>query len=93
MVDSGENPLAVAEKFRDRLYGIHIKDFVFDRSGRPEDIVVGTDNLDLDGLASFLTATSYDGYLTLEYEGDVNDPIPATKQCVKAVQESFAKIG
>ena len=33
MLDSGENPLDVAEKFKDRLYGLHVKDFVFDRAG------------------------------------------------------------
>ena len=42
MLDSGENPLEIAKKFRSRLYGTHIKNFDFDRAGKPEDVVVGT---------------------------------------------------
>jgi len=93
MIDSGEDPVAVARRFQDRLYGLHIKDFVFDRAGRPEDVIVGTGNLDLEGLAAFLTDIAFDGYLTLEYEGDVDDPVPATKQCVDAVRAAFARLG
>jgi sugar phosphate isomerase/epimerase len=93
MLDSGEDPLAVARKFQDRLYGLHIKDFVFDRAGRPKDVIVGTGNLDLEGLAAFLTDIAFDGYLTLEYEGDVDDPVPATKECVDAVWAAFAQLG
>jgi sugar phosphate isomerase/epimerase len=89
MLDSGENPVEVAKHFKDRLYGVHIKDFVFDRAGKPEDVIVGTGNLDLPGLLSFLTEIDYQGSLTLEYEGDYNDPIPATLECVQAVKAVF----
>ena len=89
MLDSGENPVEVAKHFKDRLYGVHIKDFVFDRAGKPEDVIVGTGNLDLPGLLGFLTEIDYKGSLTLEFEGDYNDPIPATKECVEAVQAAF----
>lgn len=92
MLDSGEDPLEIAAKFQDRLYGIHIKDFIFDRAGKPVDVIVGEGNLDLDGLAAYLTDIEYDGYLTLEYEGDVEDPVPALKQCVDAIRAAFAKI-
>jgi len=90
MLDSGEDPLAVAQQFRDRLYGLHLKDFVFDAAGKPEDVIVGTGNLNLKGLLDFLKESQYDGTLTLEYEGDYNDPIPATKQCVEAVRAACA---
>lgn len=85
MLDSGEDPLKVAKRFRDRLYGVHLKDFVFDRAGKPEDVVVGTGNLDLAGLMKYLRDTGFDGYLTLEYEGDVDDPVPALAKCVEAI--------
>jgi sugar phosphate isomerase/epimerase len=91
MLDSGDDPLEVAKRFRQRLYGLHIKDFVFDRAGRPHDCIVGTGNLNLNGLAAFLKETRYDGMLTLEYEGDENNPVPATKQCVQAVKAAFSK--
>ena len=88
MLDAGEDPLAIAGKFRERLYGTHIKDFVFDRAGHPEDVVVGTGNLDLKAYLDYLRATDYQGYLTLEYEGDADNPVPALVKCVKAIRES-----
>jgi sugar phosphate isomerase/epimerase len=93
MLDSGEEPVAVASKYRERLYGVHLKDFVFDAAGKPEDVVVGTGNLNLQGLLQLLADTDYDGTLTLEYEGDYSDPIPATRQCVEAVKAVCEKIG
>lgn len=85
-LQAGENPLEWVEKFGSRLYGIHIKDFVFDRAGKGEDVVVGTGNLDLPQLAKNLQAVNFSGYAVLEYEGDVENPVPALISCVEAVQ-------
>lgn len=85
-LDAGEDPVAVAGKFGTRLYGVHVKDFVFDRAGRPEDVVVGEGNLDLPGLVAKLREVRFDGYLTIEYEGDENNPVPALQECVKRVR-------
>lgn len=82
MLDSGEDPVAVAEKYRERLYGLHLKDFVFDRAGKPADVVIGTGNLHLDAMMKLLRKTGFSGYLTIEYEGDKEDPVPALKCCV-----------
>ena len=92
MLDSGWNPVEVAKQFRERLYGLHVKDFVFTRAGKPEDVVVGTGNLDLDGLLRLLVETNFDGYVTLEYEGNVDNPIPPTAKCVHAVWKALARI-
>lgn len=89
-LDSGENPLEVAEKFADRLYGAHIKDFVFDRARKPEDVVVGTGGLDLPAFVKQLINNPAVGYTVLEYEGDVENPVPALKQCVAAVHAATA---
>lgn len=91
MLDSGYDPIEVAEKFQDRLYGIHIKDFIFDRAGNPEDVVVGTGNLDLKRLACFLDKIDFSGYITLEYEGDEDNPVPALKKCVENIKGAFEK--
>ena len=91
ILDSGDDPVEVAKRFRQRLYGLHIKDFVFDRAGRPEDTIVGTGNLNLNSLVALLRETRYDGVLTLEFEGEVNNPVPATRQCVDAVKAAFTK--
>ena len=81
-LDSGENPVAMAEQFADRLYGLHVKDFVFDSARHPEDVVVGTGNLDLAALYAALDNGGFDGYAVVEYEGDVENPVPALKDCV-----------
>ena len=85
-LDAGEDPLKMAEMFGQRLYGLHIKDFVFDRARRPEDVIVGTGNLDLPRLIGLLKKLDFNGYACLEYEGDVDNPVPALKKCVEAVK-------
>ena len=85
-LQAGHDPLQFAEEFSSRLYGLHIKDFVFDRAGKGEDVVVGTGNLDLPKLFEILKSQNYSGYAVLEYEGDVENPVPAIIECVVAVR-------
>ena len=85
---SGENPLEWVEKFGSRLYGVHIKDFIFDRTGKGEDVVVGTGNLNLPQLLQKLQDVNFSGYAVLEYEGDVENPVPALIECVAAVRNA-----
>ena len=92
MLDSGEDPVAVARRFAKRLYGLHVKDFVFDEDGKPTDVVVGTGKLDLDGLFQLLVEVDFDGFCSLEYEGDVDNPTPALKACIEKMRESLAKL-
>ena len=88
-LDAGEDPVAMAGKFGTRLYGVHIKDFVFDRAGRPVDVVAGTGNLNLAALAAKMQEVRFDGYLTIEYEGDEAAPVPALTKCVENVRAVF----
>ncbi|MBN2584953.1 MAG: sugar phosphate isomerase/epimerase [Planctomycetes bacterium] len=92
-IDSGFDPVAAARQFGDRLYGVHIKDFVFDRAGKPEDVIVGQGNLDLKALLGTLLEIDFDGYFTLEYEGDVENPVPSTRKCVEAIRRTLDEIG
>jgi len=85
-LDAREDPIAMIEEFGARLYGVHIKDFVFDRAREPEDVVVGSGNLDLEQLTSTLRAVNFEGYAVLEYEGDAENPVPALQKCVAAVR-------
>ncbi len=87
-LDSREDPVKMAETFADRLYGVHIKDFVFGRNREPEDVVVGTGNLDLHGLAETMEKGGFAGYAVIEYEGDVSNPVPALTECVEKVKET-----
>ena len=85
-LDSGEDPVGMAEKFAGRLYGLHIKDFTFDRARKPKDMVSGTGNLDLGKLYQALKKMDFGGFVVIEYEGDVENPVPAVTQCVAAVR-------
>jgi sugar phosphate isomerase/epimerase len=76
----------VREKFRGRIYGIHYKDFTFDRRAQWTDVVVGTGNLDLPNFVKALNETNFNGMAVLEYEGDIENPVPALKQCVEKIR-------
>jgi sugar phosphate isomerase/epimerase len=81
-----QNPIQWVEQFAHRLHGIHIKDFVFDRSGAPTDVIIGTGNLDLPKLMDDLKKIHFSGPLVIEYEGDEHNPVPALSQCVTAIE-------
>jgi len=89
---SHEDPLKWVEEFAPRVYGVHFKDFTFERDGRHNDVVVGTGCLDLKGLLAKLKAVNFNGYAVLEYEADVNNPVPALSQCVKSVREAARNV-
>jgi len=83
---SGEDPADMARKFSDRLYIVHIKDFIFDRSGKPEDVPAGTGAVDLAGLFDVLKGIPYSGPIIIEYEGNPENPVDALKQCAEAIR-------
>ena len=87
---SHEDPIAMVERFADRLYAVHLKDFAFDRAGQHEDVVVGTGNLDLDRLNEALRSADFNGCAVLEYEGDVANPVPALTRCVESIRAKMA---
>ncbi len=92
-LDSGEDPIAMAEEFGKRLYGLHIKDFVFDRARRPKDVVTGKGNLKMKEFMKALKKVNFRGYTVIEYEGDANNPVPALKKCVEIVRKEAKQIG
>lgn len=81
----------VKDKFKGRIYGVHIKDFTFDKNAQWHDVVVGTGNLDLPAFVNALYDTNFSGMCVLEYEGDVNNPVPALKECVQKVHAADRK--
>lgn len=88
-LDAGEDPIAMVECFGDRLYGLHFKDFVFNRAGKPEDVIIGTGILDLVKLHAALKKADFRGFAVVEYEGDVENPLPALQRCVKSIRKEF----
>jgi sugar phosphate isomerase/epimerase len=81
------NPVEwVRNYFPGRIYGIHYKDFVFERNGQWQDVIVGEGNLDLPALIAALDETGFDGMCVIEYEADVENPVPALKRCVESMR-------
>ena len=75
-----------SETFKGKVFGVHYKDFVFEKNGQWKDVVVGTGNLDLPAFVSALEGGGFDGYAVIEYEADVEDPVPALKKCVESMR-------
>ncbi len=85
-LDAHEDPVALADKFADRLYGVHLKDFAFDRAGRPTDTILGEGNLDLPRMLALLQGNARTSSVIIEYEGDVDNPVPALTECVRRIE-------
>jgi inosose dehydratase len=82
---SHEDPVDMVRAYAERLHGIHVKDFVFDRKGKEQDVIVGRGALDLPGLFAQLEKNRFAGSLTLEFEGEEQRPIPALQECVREI--------
>ncbi len=78
----------VRETFKGRIYGVHYKDFTFDRRAKWEDVIVGTGNLDLPEFVKALEETGFDGMAVIEYEANPENPVPALTECVKSMRAS-----
>ena len=80
------NPVKWVENFPGQTYGVHYKDFVFDKDGMWNDTVVGQGTLDLKGFVNALEADGFDGMAVIEYEADVENPVPALTKCVEVMR-------
>jgi len=83
------NPVEWAKRYAGQVYGVHFKDFVFDRNGQWHDVVVGTGNLDLPAFAGALQEGGFDGMAVIEYEADVENPEPALTKCVESMRAAL----
>jgi len=81
------NPVQWVKDFGSSLYGLHYKDFAFRPDGSWEDTIVGQGNLDLPALVKALQEANFDGMAVLEYEADVENPVPALRRCVEAMRK------
>ena len=79
------------KKFSGKIYGIHYKDFIFERNGQWKDVIVGEGNLDLPAFTAALKETGFDGMEVIEYEANAENPIPALTRCVEAIRTKGLK--
>jgi sugar phosphate isomerase/epimerase len=80
------NPVEWVKRYAGHIYGLHYKDFTFEKNGQWVDTVVGQGNLNLPAFIKALDAANFDGMAVIEYEGDFKNPVPALKNCVKAMR-------
>lgn len=83
-IQAGESPLTWLERFGDRLYGLHLKDFTFAPTGSCHDTVVGEGALDLPAFLKTLRTAPALESAVVEYEGD--DAVGMTRRCVEAIR-------
>jgi sugar phosphate isomerase/epimerase len=85
-----DDPVEAIRALGDRLYGVHLKDMVFDAEGNGTDKIIGEGGLDLPGVLAAMKDIRFDGYLSIEYEGNADDPVDEVKACIKKVTEALA---
>ena len=81
-------PVEWVKRYSGRIYGIHYKDFTFGPNAQWTDTVVGQGNLDLPAFIQALDNDKFDGMAVIEYEANVQNPVPALKNCVKAMRSA-----
>lgn len=81
-------PVEWAKRYAEHIYGLHYKDFTFARNAQWSDTIVGEGNLDLPAFIQALESDGFDGMAVIEYEADAQNPVPALKNCVKAMRSS-----
>ncbi len=91
-LEAGEDPVKAVDVFSDRLYGVHLKDFTFDAEGNHQDVIIGTGGLDLPLFLEKLRGIGFDGYMSLEYEGNPDDPLPDVLTCLDAIKADLGKV-
>lgn len=80
-----ENPIAMIEKYKDRLYDMHMKDVNKDTSdGVP--VEIGRGIIDIPGVIKALNKIKYTGTVAFEYEKDGDDPLAGLAESVGYVR-------
>lgn len=82
-IRAGQDPLEACERFKDRLYAVHLKDFK-SKGSDWEDCPLGDGNLKLAPIIRWLLDHKFTGGAFIEYEGA--DPVRVTQECIKRVR-------
>ena len=81
------DPAAQIRIMGERNYGIHLKDH--DNQSR-RDVVFGRGVLDMPGVLRALRDVHFQGYLSIEYEANPENPSPDMRACVDVFRTSVA---
>jgi len=89
-IRSKQDPLEVIEKLKDRLYGVHFKDFKLE--GGEKETIPGDGMLKVKETLAALKKCNFQGCLSLEYESNPKDPIPDMKKALERIQAAVKEI-
>jgi sugar phosphate isomerase/epimerase len=92
-IRSGERPTDVIRLLRERLFGIHLKDFA-EMTEKTKGVILGKGHLDVLAVFAALLDVGFpdDGALSLEYEENPKDPIADIRQCVAVAQKALQEL-
>jgi sugar phosphate isomerase/epimerase len=82
-----QDPLEVIEKLKDRLYGIHFKDYKSE-NGKMVETIVGDGTLKVKETLALLKKVNFQGCLSLEYEQKPADPIADLKVALERIEKA-----
>jgi sugar phosphate isomerase/epimerase len=90
-IAADEDPVRALEVFKDRCYGMHLKDFKKTADGKLEDVPAGQGVLDVDALIKKLLEIKPDARfaMSIEYEG--GEPVEQVKKSLMRVKEAVKK--
>ena len=91
LIRANQDPVEACHVFRDRLYGVHFKDFRKVGDNKWEDTVLGTGELKVDALVKALLELKYQGPLSLEYEG--GDPVESAQKSLDRIEAAAKNSG
>lgn len=92
VVRLNQNPLPFIERYKARLYDVHIKD-VHQKNAEGDSIEIGRGVIDIPGVLSALKNIGYQGALSFEYEKDAKDPLPGLAESVGFVRGVLKLLG
>jgi sugar phosphate isomerase/epimerase len=76
---AGVDPTKAVLELRDRVFDLHVKD-LRDLKNRDSQVIVGKGAIDFPALFRALIKIGYQGHVGLEYEIDVDNPLPGMLQ-------------
>lgn len=85
VVRIGQDPVPMIEKYKDRLYDMHLKD-VDKAEADGDSVEIGRGVIDIPKVIKALKKINYQGCMALEYEKDGDDPVPGLAESVGYVR-------
>ena len=85
-IRAGVDPVAALEMLGSRVLGVHLKDF----DDQENDVVLGQGGLDVVKTFEAFQGLGFVGPISLEFEGDKEDPVPAMHRCLDVVAQAIS---